>query len=71
MISVPAGAGTASDAVDFPGTAGGIGKRENFRQAVSDDSSNADDESDALVGLRRLIFVEFLLRKPKEKKKKR
>ena len=62
MICVPGGARTASDAVDFPRTAGGVGEREDLGEAVSDDSGDADDECDALVGLRWLIVVELLLR---------
>ena len=63
MIGVPGGARTASDAVDFPRAAGGVGEREDLGEAVSDDSGDADDECDALVGLCRFIVVELLLRK--------
>lgn len=43
VIGVPGGTGAASDAIDLPGAAGGVGEREDLGQAVADDSGYAHD----------------------------
>ena len=61
VVGVPRRTGAAGDAVDLPWATGGVGEREDLRQAVPDDPRHADDQGHALVLRRRIVFVEFLL----------
>ena len=43
VVGVPRRTGAAGDAVDLPWAAGGVGEREDLRQAVTHDPGHADD----------------------------
>ncbi|KAJ4965276.1 hypothetical protein NE237_017125 [Protea cynaroides] len=57
VIGVPGGTFATGYAVDLPGTARGIGKRENLGQTVADDAGDADDQTHALVQSLRMTFI--------------
>lgn len=61
VVSVPGGAGAAGHAINLPWAAWGVGEREDLRQAVTDDSSYAYDEGDALKAFGCIVIVEFFL----------
>ena len=62
VIGVPGWPGPAGDAVDLPGSAGGVGEREDLGEAVAHDASDAYHKSHApVVGRRVVIIYSFLV----------